>query len=246
MSFVLGGYRASPRALGSIRIASSGSSSKMLSAITSCPVLDQGGSDACVGESFATSCWLVNGCAGKRPGGLPIYTLARARERARVTDQLIDIGCVPSDAIDGMTTFGLVADDAWPLTQAAVNDELPWDVLQLADAAKAPTITDIGSGAGMADTIRAAIDSDKPVPFAMMVDQLFENITGSTIWTGYAGAPKGGHMMVFAGYDQDSFFALSSWGLGWGNKGIARLSNDFVDSGFVLEAFRVDAAPVLR
>lgn len=74
--------------------------------------------------------------------------------------------------------------------------------------------------------VKSHIASGFPVVIGMMVDEGFQRLRGSTIYTAPSGAELGGHAMVVTGYDdsRQAFKVLNSWGTGWGENGFGWIS----------------------
>ena len=53
---------------------------------------------------------------------------------------------------------------------------------------------------------------------------------------------KGGHAVAIVGYTSDSFIVRNSWGTGWGDKGFAFASNEYVSHAFT-ESFGALVVP---
>lgn len=188
------------------------------------PIPDQGSSSSCVGFAFATAIYVRSRISGfplaERPSAKAIYDVARLGD---VQDWLADVGSRPRAAIDGMTTFGLVAESRWPLTATNVNDKPPLDVFRAGVGALLSGHYRIG-GADIATLARQALAKGFPVFFAMPVDDAFLRLSDASVYEG----PReilGNHAMALVGYEPDSFLVANSWGPSWGMGGFGRISD---------------------
>jgi hypothetical protein len=77
--------------------------------------------------------------------------------------------------------------------------------------------------------VRRAILAGFPVAFGTLVSDAFVAGRPGAVWDPpRGGGIAGGHAMIVAGYDQDDFVVLNSWGEGWGDRGLCRLSSEYV------------------
>lgn len=187
-------------------------------------VPDQGGSSACVGFAFATAIYLRAKLAGHpidRPSAKGIYDVARLTDARNV---LIDDGCRPRAAIDGLQTFGMVSETRWPLTPTNVNDLPPLDVFQHGLGAMIANYYRIGGG-DVATLVRSALAKGFLPFFAMPVDNAFVKMNGAGPYNNLTGPALGSHAMCLVGYDADTFLIANSWSASWGAAGFARITS---------------------
>ena len=194
-------------------------------------IKDQGGTSACVG--FATAQAIFVRCKQMgtpiefpSPGG--IYTIARAVARTSPDQPLIDKGCMPADAMIGLSTWGAPSESAWPFGDVlTINNEPNFDELQSASQFVMTGHFPIDTfGPSLVNDVCQALAAGYPVEAGFQIDQAFEDYDGS----GVLSAPdpktlKGGHMLCVVGYRTTStghreFRFANSWGkTTWGDHG---------------------------
>lgn len=194
-------------------------------------VANQGSTNSCVGQAFASSLELrsiLMGSPIRRPSAKAIYDLARM-ERNR-TAPLFDGGCGPQDAINGIKLSGIVAEERWPLTAENVNVKPEWDVFQHGLAATIGQHYRIQDGNGAAQLLREAVHQRYLPVFAMDVYENFQDYDGSGVYRATGGRFVGRHMQVVVGWGDDYLEVLNSWGDEWGDGGFSRISESFIQS----------------
>lgn len=193
-------------------------------------VPDQGATSACVGEFFASSVRVASRARGDDvdPSEKAVYDVARLVMGQR--DALLDAGCYPTAAINGVMRYGFVARERWPLTDANVNDLPPWDVFQHGASAILGQYYRIAPGSGAARQLKLALRAGHVPGFAMDVDESFMRYDGSDVFRTLGGPVVGRHMQAIVGWEDDVFIVLGSWGAGWGARGFARIASSFIES----------------
>jgi hypothetical protein len=83
------------------------------------------------------------------------------------------------------------------------------------------------SGPQFLTDIRRALSQQYPVIYGGPVTETYERYTGG-IMKRLTDAPLGAHMRCLVGYESNCFYEANSWGIGWGETGCSRLSEDFV------------------
>jgi hypothetical protein len=196
------------------------------------PIPDQEWSSACVGFAFATAIYLRSRIAGhpmaERPSAKAIYDIARLGD---TQDWLADVGSRPRAAVDGMQTFGLVAESRWPLTADNVNEKPPLDVFRAGVGALLSGHYRISGD--VAVLARQALAKGFPVFFAMPVDKAFMQLEDADVYEG-GGEPLGSHAMCLVGYEPGAFIVANSWGPSWAVGGIGRISDACLSRAFDL------------
>ncbi len=194
-------------------------------------VADQWSTNSCVGQAFASSIELraiLTGHPIHRPSAKAIYDMARMLDVGKDAD-LLDVGSSPSRAIEGMRTYGLVAEARWPLTVENVNVKPAWDVYQNSLNARLGQHYRITPGPGACNEVRKALVAGYLPVFAMDVDQRYMDYDGTSVYR--VGLESvGRHMQCVVGYAEDYFEVLNSWGPSWGDGGFARIGQDFLES----------------
>lgn len=201
-------------------------------------IRDQGQTSSCVGHAIGTAADTRLRKLGfmntPDPSRVAIYTFARAMGRSSGSKKLVDDGSQPRLAMKGIREWGTPSEKDWPIDQATINDELPWDVMQKASAFRISQWHRIDSlGHGRVEDICNAIAQGYPVVFGVDVDDNFMNYSGK----GAVAAPDpsnsyGGHMMCLVGYTTENseriFRGVNSWGTGWGDGGLYWAHEGFI------------------
>lgn len=211
-------------------------------------VRDQTITSCCVGFAFARALDIrarLEGIPNPYPSAQAIYTIARLKSGSR---NLIDHGCMPADAADGLQMFGVVDEKRWRFDEGHINDALPWDVLQAgADCQVQGCYRIEPFGQARIDQVRAVLEQGYPVSFGMSVDATYEQWAGGDAYNGPVGPSLGGHMQTLI-YDKSlvgkpEFRVVGSWS-GWGEgPGLARVTEGFLGSSFCTDFYTVTLAP---
>ena len=207
------------------------------------PIPDQGGSSSCVGNALSTAVLVRSDIAGHRlarPSRKAIYDMARLIDDPRAA--MHDQGSRPRAAIVGMTDYGLVAEDRWPLTDANVNQAPPLDVFAHGLDAMVTGHYRIAPGPGCASLIRMALAKGFCPCIALQVDQAFMAYDGGV----YVGGGKGlgGHYLCCVGYGDGWIRVANSWGAEWGEAGYCRIDDAVIDSMAVSDILVVTVVPL--
>ena len=80
--------------------------------------------------------------------------------------------------------------------------------------------------------IKRALSAQKPIVFAITIDDGFKQLDSPFIWNAHSGSPGEGHAMVIMGYDDSkrSLRILNSWSTAWADGGEAWIDYDFFTS----------------
>jgi len=204
-------------------------------------VFDQGPSSSCVGHGIfgAVETRLakmgIKRAHEDRASRLGIYALARIVDRLSPSQALQDEGAFPRKAFKAIKEYGIPTERVWPFSLAAINEELPWDVLQSASAFKLQAFYRIqGMGREFVENLCHAIASGYPVPFGADVDEPFMYVAGKAPFERFGKNRVGGHAMYVVGYKTINgkryFRVVNSWGYGWGDNGLVWMSEEcFMD-----------------
>jgi hypothetical protein len=93
--------------------------------------------------------------------------------------------------------------------------------------------------------VARAIAMNCPVVFGMVVDSAFMRNRGERITSVAEDDPSaGGHMMCAFGATIDDVLVVNSWGAGWGQGGLCRISHDLFGSAIVSDVYALQAAPL--
>lgn len=203
---------------------------------------DQGPTESCVGQAFATAIFLLAHLSGiplPRPSAKAIWDFARLTDDPTT---LTNVGCRPRAAIDAVGSYGLVADSRWPLSAANMNDPPPLDVFRAGLGAKLSAYYRC-DGSDVVAQLRSALAQRFIPVFAMDVDDAYERYDGSSVYAGLTGPLLGSHMQAIVGYTQDAFLVANSWGEGWGRGGFARVAPAFFNTDAVRDVLVPTVAP---
>lgn len=237
-------------------------------------VLDQKGTNQCVGCAIASGIdvrrrKLADDLRAASPGlhvpdpeepsSQGIYTTSRAYLRGDPNQPLVDVGTNPRAAFLGIMRDGVPRAADWPINEAAINAELPWDLEQQASAAKVDSFRRLDTqGDSLVLEACNALSQGYVVPYASLVDAPFEAYSGKGAVGPATGEILGGHYTLLVGYVLDSatglfrpedvvFLALNSWSAGWGEGGYywmrsSRLTAGGSGDAYILEVSGPDRA----
>lgn len=182
------------------------------------------------------------------PSAPGMYTLARAIDRVPNTDgslpPLVDVGTEPNQAMRGLADFGCPPRSVWGANDdpTTINDEPTQRQLEAASAftLRGHYRIDSESSARMLDII-TALAHGIPVCLGITVDTDFIRYRGGVVGAPDSNDPRGGHYMYLVGFTWDGIDPMSlvcelvnSWGVLWGERGIARVNASFLGAAFAL------------
>jgi C1A family cysteine protease len=202
-------------------------------------VLDQGGLGSCVAQA-ATQAIRMRDRAALGPASVPplgsrlfAYYASRAHHHA----QAYDTGTNYRSMFSGLARFGLPPESTWPYDDSARPGarfaKMPaTDAFRLAADARRRIeyLRVYDAGYARVEVVKSAIAAGHPVCFGLDVTEAFmdEAFDPTAPLPPLDGTPVGGHAMLLAGYDGDSFRCLNSWGRSWADGGTCLLSADLV------------------
>jgi hypothetical protein len=192
-------------------------------------IQDQAATNSCVGFALSTSLYMrgqLSGAPIARPSALAIYAFARMLSAPYAA--LTDDGSQPRMAMRGLTEYGIVAQDRWPLDSVQVNEPPPLDVFQHGAGSLVTDYYRIASGLGASAMIRVALAKGYIPVLAVTVDQAFVDL-GSGVYDGPKGPSLGSHMMAVIGSGDGWLRLVNSWGTSWSDGGFGRVSDLFID-----------------
>ena len=199
------------------------------------PILDQGSTGSCVGQSAAGGVvrWtMVNG--GKLPTDTPLsvrYVWMAAKETDALTTQattFIDAdGTTLKAALDVARKFGVVGEDLLPFMGTGLY---PGDVktfYAIAATRKIASYYRLQPG-----DWRRWLAEVGPILCRLDVDPTWDNVGTDGLLRAYAGPGRGGHAVCMVGYDADHFIVRNSWGESWGDKGFGYATTAYATTAF--------------
>jgi hypothetical protein len=210
-----------------------------------CPPIVNQIANNCCGHSSADAAYATAMAASApiaRPSASFLYTGARMQAGGKGA-ALLDEGCMLRALYQFASTWGFVADNRWPEVPETINMVPADDCFAAGEGATLKAYYSIPAGAGMADTLEAAVRRGQFPVFAMTVDEKWERL-GDGIWDGPDGPALGGHAMFLCGYLDDikAFLVQNSWGSDWGSFGYGLLAYDAIDR-YVSEAWVQTSEP---
>lgn len=205
--------------------------------------LDQGPTSSCVAHAAAACLRILTGLP--LASRLEMYGIARF-VGGEGRDALVDEGCVPSDMVSALATYGACLEADWPFDESKVNDPPPWNALRVASAYRVTGWERLPDDATRVDAIKRALVAGYPVAFGMPVDAAYEDLAPGSVYPGLTGESIGGHDQTIVGYsdEQGAFLVLNSWGA-WGENGLAWLSYDWLADPQCSDFYALTAAPAV-
>jgi len=224
-------------------------------------VMDQGSAPACVGFAVAQA-MRVRWCAQIEearspaamtdhdvplPSALWVWWHARQAEG----NERRAVGSKIRNAFRAVVRFGVPEDRWWPSADplgSAGQSPSPmarrcaWDLRTRAGRGATVNYYRIPAGAGAPAQVRWALIHRLPVVFGTDVDSGFGAVRRhlDPLPTPDEDRIVGGHALTAVGYRPDAVLVCNSWGLGWGNRGLAWLSWSWI-SGFARDLWAVRA-----
>lgn len=208
-------------------------------------VRDQSIGETCSGESTASGFHIVNEGRGRHPSHRGLWTVGRAKERARKSDALLNVGCALADVFDGAIDPGIYAEDDLDDDPAYMNVEIQWGEERACVPCEPGHVEAIATGS---EGILASLALGRPVVYGQEVDDSYLAYSGSDVWRGILGPVRGLHAQCIAGWDPslDAFIVLNSWGTTWGRGGYGVIARAFFDDpARVFDLTSIVKAPVL-
>lgn len=219
-------------------------------------VRDQNPAQSCCGQAMGSICHIRGLALGfkdmKPPSRLAPWTIARMKEKP-LGARLENVGVMPLDAADAITTWGLCAEDVWPHEAHLFNVAPTPSVLAAsADYRGSQFFAISDDPKERLDRIRYAIASSMPVALAVNVDNTFDSFVGQRAMPNYDGSARGTHYITVVGYDDFyrgaglAFRILNSWGTGWGDNGFAWLSAERIANRLTFDVRAAEVVPFLE
>jgi hypothetical protein len=192
---------------------------------TWCTYIDnQMGREDCVGEALVGANWVRVKATGRRGSARAAWALARSRERRNRGDQLLNVGCMPSDAYDAAVSVGIVPIEANEDDLSRMNDVLTWEETVSAVPIPVGSLEPIDNGDLAA--IDAALAEGSPATYTQDVDDSYRSLTSSNpVWSGIRSPSLGLHRQVVVGRilvtGAPGYVIWGSWGTGFADGGFA-------------------------
>lgn len=187
-------------------------------------IYDQQQTSSCVANAWSQAMRMsdsIEGAASPAPASrLFVYYGARKYDGGPIEDG----GTQLRSAAKAIVKFGRPPESAWPFDEAKVNNQPSWEAFREAFDHAGPAGYFRVSGI---DQIKQALAAGKPVVGGVEVGNSIFGYSSGIYSPSASEAKIGGHALVFAGYDADSFTLVNSWGAGYGESGFMRVSYDF-------------------
>lgn len=182
-------------------------------------VLDQGGTNSCVGYSTAQALRVGLALDGifqpEQPSPYAIYYWARAETRS----QNSDAGTFIRDAARGLQKFGFPPESKWPSKPTNINKGPDVSAYRAAHD-KRGLRGYYRIAMGDLNSMRLALAAGKPFVFGITISSSFTDNKGPNTIDIDSGRILGGHAMCCIGYDPDRFLIVNSWGNSWRDRGL--------------------------
>lgn len=151
------------------------------------------------------------------------YYYARSLDGGRPADT----GAYLRNALKAISRLGVCPETDWPLRVASINRQPSATALHAGFSWRGLRYSRL-PGAGVFDSIKAALSAGHPVVFGTDVDEAFCANDGPQTIDTRRGPSVGGHAMTLTGYDGDLFRLANSWGADWRDGGRAWVSRGFI------------------
>jgi hypothetical protein len=155
-----------------------------------------------------------------------ISTLFGYWNTLKLQGSIVDAGCQPRIALQVLTQAGFCGNALWPFIESMVLQQPAPDAYTAANDNKATSssfyVIDSSGDQKIAD-IKTAIAAGYPVIYGSPVDAMYEGYNGG-IMAVPNGTPVGSHQRCLVAYTSDYVVEANSWGTGWGETGLARIS----------------------
>lgn len=159
-----------------------------------------------------------------------------------------DNGAYPSSVVQGMRSFGVVAEATCPGDGPdVINNVLEFYKLEIACLFKVTQIAVIEDfGADLCTAFRRALAAGFPIAFGMTLDQAFMDLPSGQVYDGPTGAIIGSHALRVVGYKPGMFLIANSWGTSWCDGGFCWLSDNCMGSAAVFDKYALNFAPAVK
>lgn len=211
------------------------------------PVMDQGGSESCVGMTIANMGYIMQSVAGM-DAVLPSPGFIWWNSRKSHSDERLNIGTYMRNAFHTLRDLGIAPEKLWPVS------EIDWKFaerpshLAYQHAYDARFEVDYirldGAGDMLKQQVKSCIVQGLPVGIGCLVSKKFVQLGHHGLVDIPEGDPiAGGHAMCVIGYDWQGVIVRNSWGTGWGNGGDGHLSWRFFTENWVDDVWALRRMP---
>lgn len=207
-------------------------------------VPDQRATNSCVGWAMSSALFLAGQAQHRpipRPSAKGIYDLARLTDAK--PDVLVDFGCRPRAAIEGVQAFGICAETHWPFDEPGINNAPPLDVFRSSIDSLVTGWSRIAVDADAPGYMRTALSQCHFPIFGLAVDEAFEQYGGGDYRPVEGSAPRGNHMLCVVGHRPGAFRVVNSWSALWGEDGLCWIAEDVFASDAVGDILVIEHAP---
>jgi hypothetical protein len=211
------------------------------------PVRDQGAVGSCVGFGFAALADYLTGSRKAAWSPLALWSLGREHEGTFPAN----VGIAMQDAADIMDLQGSFPEVILPYPEGIQRRD-PKFGFTLGRAASAAQYRSYGRRTASpvvalpsADRIVPTLDAGLPVVIAIFEPRQFDYpAPGGFVDTDGPNVPtENAHCVVVVGYDDASerLIVRNSWGRAWGDQGYCYMSYDFIEQGYIFQAFTLES-----
>jgi hypothetical protein len=184
------------------------------------PVLNQANTNSCVSFAVCTGyakARIISGRDTEIFDPAEAFTYYKARELSGLESD--DRGSYLRDGLKSGQQHGFVSEHFWPFSVGTINLRPNWLSHILARGLRIKEYYRLSS----VEEMRRALSNNLPVVVTLSLPDSFFAYSGGV----YSSTKKGlyYHAMAVQGYDRDYVLLQNSWGTGWGEQGLCRVSN---------------------
>lgn len=196
------------------------------------PISNQGYLSSCVGNSTIDALEILLGIQDQNSVVQLSRLFAYFNSRNYHGETNKDNGTYIRFAFDSLKTYGVCQETTWPYDPNFVFAQPNLDAYKEADDNRIENYYRIiGDSSGRCSDIVTAIDNNHPVVFGAPVGRDFQE--DSKPLYDFPAHSIGNHAMIIVGYRYNPKLELlirNSWGEGWGDKGHAWMTSNYIGS----------------
>lgn len=193
-------------------------------------VFDQGNLGSCTGHGTVGALRILIGKErGKDYVGSRLAAYYLGRQLENTID--VDAGAQIRDVVKQMSKAGVVSEADWPYDVRRFREPPPPAAM---NAAVAHSVDEYLAVPNDVTQMRAAIHARWQCVIGIAVYESFDSTTvaktGKVPVPGLEEALLGWHCVYLVGWTKTAFYAVNSWGTGWGAGGLFTLPNAFIEN----------------